>query len=301
MNRIYRRASAFVSALVLAGLLTGERAYGQEPEPTEPATAEAPLVDRVEIQNNQYLQRDTLLFYISTKAGDRYDERRLRDDFRRLWDTGFLDDLILDVRDSPTGKVVMFRVVERKRIQIIDYRGSKALTTTNIEDGLKEQEEGLKIDTFYDVSKARKVEGIIKKMLSDKGYPFATVKHEAKTIGGAGQQVSFIVTDGPKAQIKEIDFVGNEKFSDSELRGQLKKLKGKGFFNLSWLGGKSTYTEDKWLGGKEDPGDASRLQDFFLNRGYVMAKVGEPKVVYFEDKKAESGKKPKKYMKLEVP
>ncbi len=201
----------------------------------------------------------------------------------------------------PTGKVVMFRVVERKRIQIIDYRGSKALTTTNIEDGLKEQEEGLKIDTFYDVSKARKVEGIIKKMLSDKGYPFATVKHEAKTIGGAGQQVSFIVTDGPKAQIKEIDFVGNEKFSDAELRGQLKKLKGKGFFNLSWLGGKSTYTEDKWLGGKEDPGDASRLQDFFLNRGLRDGQVGEPKIVYFEDKKAESGKKPKKYMKLEIP
>ena len=80
--------------------------------------------------------------------------------------------------------------MERKRIQIIDYRGSKALTTTNIEDGLKEKEEGLKIDTFYDVSKARQVEELIKKMLADKGYPFATVKHEAKTIGGAGQQVS---------------------------------------------------------------------------------------------------------------
>jgi hypothetical protein len=44
------------------------------------------------------------------------------------------------------------------------------------------------------------------------------------------------------------------------------------------MGGKSTYTEDKWLGGKEDPGDASRVQDFFLNRGYVMARVGQPKI-----------------------
>ena len=256
---------------------------------------------RVEIQNNQYLQRETLLFYISTKAGDRFDEQRLKDDFRRLWDTGFLDDLILDVRDGPGGKVVLFRVVERKRIQIIDYRGSKALTTTNIEDGLKEKEEGLKIDTFYDVSKARRVEELIKKMLADKGYPFATVKHEAKTIGGAGQQVSFTITDGPKAQIKEIDFVGNEKFSDGELRGQLKKVKPKGFWNLSWMGGKSTWTEEKWSGDREDPGDASRLQDFFLNRGYVMARVGQPKIVYLEDKKAESGKKPKRYMKLEIP
>ncbi|HEY5908544.1 MAG TPA: POTRA domain-containing protein, partial [Vicinamibacteria bacterium] len=97
----------------LAQLRPFAAADGQAPAREAPETSEAPLVDRVEIQNNQYLQRDTLLFYISTKAGDRYDERRLRDDFRRLWDTGFLDDLILDVRDSPTGKVVMFRVVER--------------------------------------------------------------------------------------------------------------------------------------------------------------------------------------------
>jgi outer membrane protein insertion porin family len=287
-----------VSALAwtaLIALLPAPPAHAQE------TAAPEALVERVDIQNNQYLQREILLFYVSTKAGDRFDEQRLKDDFRRLWETGFLDDLILDVRDGPTGKVVLFRVVERKRIQIIDYRGSKALTTTNIEDGLKEKEEGLKIDTFYDVSKARRVEELIKKMLADKGYPFATVKHEAKTIGGAGQQVSFTVTDGPKAQIKEIDFVGNEKFSDGDLQGQLKKVKPKGFWNLSWMGGKSTWTEEKWTGDREDPGDASRLQDFFLNRGYVMARVGQPKIVYLEDKKAESGKKPKRYMKLEIP
>jgi outer membrane protein insertion porin family len=265
------------------------------------ADDESPLVEQVEIQNNQYLQKETLLFYISTKAGERYDERRLKDDYRRLWDTGFLDDLILDVRDSPQGKVVVFKVVERKRIQIIDYRGSKALTTTNIEDELKKEEEGLKIDTFYDPAKARKVEGLIKQMLAAKGYPFATVKHEAKTIGGAGQQVSFTITDGAKARIKQIDFVGNTTFSDETLAKQMKKIKAKGLFNLSWLGGKTTYTEEKWNGGKEDPGDGSRLQDFFLNHGYVMARVGQPKVTYIENAKAEKGKKPKKDMRLEIP
>jgi outer membrane protein insertion porin family len=290
MKGAFRRATA---SLIALGLIPAPPAPAQEsPEAT---------VTQVEIVNNQYLQRETLLFYVSTKPGDRYDEQRLKDDFRRLWDTGFLEDLVLEARDSPQGKVVLFRVVERKRIQIIDYRGSKALTTTNIEDELKKEEGGLKIDTFYDISKARKVEAIIKKMLADKGYPFATVKHEAKTIGGAGQQVSFIIQDGPKAQIKQIDFEGNVRFSDSTLRKQLKKLKPKGFWNLSWLGGKSTYTEEKWEGGREDPGDASRLQDFFLNRGYVMARVGQPRIAYLEDKKAESGKKPKKYMRLVIP
>ena len=92
------------------------------------------------------------------------------------------------------------------------------------------------------------MEGSSSRCSTDKGYPFATVKHEAKTIGGAGQQVSFVITDGPKAKIKEIEFVGNQAFSDDELRGQLKKVKPPGFLNLSWLGGKTTYTEDKWSG-----------------------------------------------------
>src|SRR6185436_1131028 len=99
----------------------------------EEADPNAPIVERIEIANNQFLQKETFLFYISSKPGDRYDERRLKEDFRRLWDTGFVDDLFIDVRDTPTGsKIVTFRVNERKRIQIVDYRGIKALTTTSI-------------------------------------------------------------------------------------------------------------------------------------------------------------------------
>ena len=130
------------------------------------------------------------------------------------------------MRDAPTGgKIVTFRVNERKRIQIVDYRGIKSLTTTTIEDELKKREAGLKIDTFYDLGKARRVETIIKEMLAEKGRPFATVRHEAKPMGGPGMQVSFVVDEGPKAKVKEIDFVGNEVFSDGKLRGQMKKIK----------------------------------------------------------------------------
>ena len=85
----------------------------------------SPLIERIEITNNQFLQRETLLFYVSSKPGDPYDERKLRDDFKRLWDTGFLDDLRIEAVDGPRGKIVSFVVTERKRIQIVDYRGSK--------------------------------------------------------------------------------------------------------------------------------------------------------------------------------
>jgi outer membrane protein insertion porin family len=261
-----------------------------------------PVIERIEIANNQFLQRETLFFYISTKPGDPFDERKLRDDFKRLWDTGFLDDLRIEAVDGPRGKVVTFFVTERKRIQIVDYRGTKELTSSTIDDELKKRDAQIKMDSFYDPSKARKVEAIIKEMLAAKGLPFATVKHEAKNVGASGQQLSFVIDAGPKAKVKQIVFEGNEVFSDDKLRGKMKKVKEPGFFNLSWLGGKTTYTEDKWLGGAEDPrGDRGRIEDFYLDHGYVTARVGQPRISYTDGKSGFFKKKPVKYMKLEVP
>ena len=286
-----------LAVILLLGLVSGIAA----PAARAQDAAQGPVIERIEILNNQFLQRETLLYYVSSKPGDPYDERKLRDDFQRLWDTGFLDDLRIEAVDGPRGKIVSFVVTERRRIQIVDYRGTKDLTTSTIEDELKKRDAQVKIDTFYDPTKARKVESIIKEMLAAKGRPFGTVKHEAKNVGASGQQLSFVIDEGPKAKVKEIVFDGNDVFSDDTLRGKMKKVKQPGLFNLSWLGGKTTYTEEKWLGGQDDPrGERGRIEDYYLNHGYVTARVGQPRISY-TDKPGGNKKKPVKYMKLEIP
>jgi outer membrane protein insertion porin family len=260
------------------------------------------LVESVDVVNNQFLPRDTLLFYVSTRAGDRYDEARLRADFRRLWGTGFLDDLQLETREGARGKAVIFRVSERKRLQIVDYRGSKELTATAIEDELKKRDLAVRIDSFYDLAKARRVEKVIEEMLAAKGRPFGKARHDAKAVGGAGLQLSFVIDDGPKARVREIVFEGNEVFSDGELRGHMKKIKPAGFWNLSWLGGRSTFTEERWAGGADDPrGDQGRLEDFYLDHGHVQARVGQPRLTYTDGRSGLFSKKPVKWIRLEIP
>src|SRR4029450_7134871 len=143
------------------------------------------------------------LYYVSSKPGDAYDERKLREDFKRLWDTGFLDDLRIEAVDGPRGKIVSFVVTERRRIQIVDYRGSKDLTTSTIEDELKKRDAQVKIDPFYDPAKARKVESIIKEMLAAKGRPFATVKHEAKNVGPSRPPLALLIAERATAEGKQ--------------------------------------------------------------------------------------------------
>jgi outer membrane protein insertion porin family len=289
------RAILVAAFLAVSVWPAGLRAQDAPAASADQEIASAPLVERVEILRNQYLQTETLAYYISTKPGDRFDEFRLREDFRRLWDTGFLDDLLLDVRDGAKGKIVSFVVRERKRIQIVDYRGSKALTNTTIEDELKKKEATIKVDTFYDPGKARHVESVILQMLKEKGLTFASVKHETKNIGSAGLQLSFIIDEGPKTKVKEISFSGNQVFSDGKLRGQMKKIKQAGFMNFSWLTGKNKFSEDKW----EE--DQAKLREFYLDHGYVTASVGTPTITYVDGKSGFLKKKPVKWQHIDIP
>jgi outer membrane protein insertion porin family len=278
------------------GLAAAALALALSPGPGWAQSPGAELVEQVEIGGNRFLQAETYLFYISTKPGDRYDLVRLRQDFRRLWDTGFLEDLALDVSAGRRGGVIVrFNVRERKRIQIVDYRGSKALKTSDIEDKLKELDAQLRLDSFYDINKAKKVEAIIERLLHEKGHPFGEAKHDAKVLGGTGLQISFSIEDGPKAKVKTIEFVGNEVFSDGKLRGQMEEIKQAGFWNLAWLSGKTKFTEEKW------ETDAGHVRDFYLGEGYVEASVGKPTLTYTDGKSGLFKKSPVKWVTVTIP
>ena len=148
-------------------------------------SADPPLVERVEIQQNQFLRAETLLFYVSTKPGERYDELRLKDDFRRLWNTGFLDDLRVDVRD---GSGRQDRDLHRAGAEARAGRGlPRAQGRLDERDRGPPQGEGRGAPPrrLLRPARARRVEAEIKALLVEKGRPFAAVRHEVKSLGGA--------------------------------------------------------------------------------------------------------------------
>ena len=107
-------------------------------------------------------------------------EERLRDDFRSLWATNFLDDLSIEVTDytfsnGVIGKLIKYDIEERQRIKIVDYTGSKQLESTKIDEKLKEENVTIRLDSFVDDALIRRVKGIVKAMLSEKGYLDSTV------------------------------------------------------------------------------------------------------------------------------
>ena len=150
-------------------------------------------------ENVSVIEPQTYLYYIQTKPSrpsenfwSPYDEKVVLEDFRRLWNTNFLDDLWVDVNDVPypngvVGKHVIFNLEERQRVKIVDYVGSKKLEQTKIDEQLKEKGLTIRLDSFIDPGLIRRVEGVVREMLAEKGYLGATITHEVKERAGRAE------------------------------------------------------------------------------------------------------------------
>ena len=180
--------------------------------------------------------------------------------------------------NGTVGKVVVYRMEERERIKIgPDFEGSKKVEISKIDEALKANMAEIRLDTFIDQGLVRKVEGIVRDLMKEKGYQDAEVTHEIKEVPGGPKLVHLIfhINEGPSVKISKIDFIGNTAISDDTLKGQMKATREQWF--LSFINGRGTYQETKF------DEDASKIVDYYQNHGYIKANVGAPETRVLED------------------
>jgi outer membrane protein insertion porin family len=256
--------------------------------------------------NVSTVESETYLYYIRLRPSlpsqgrwvpyDDTAEETIRDDFKRLWATNFLDDLSIDVQDytfanGVIGKLVLYNMEERERIKIVDYQGSKQIDRTKIDEQLRDRSIELRLDSFLDLGAIRRVETVLRQMMAEKGYSDATVTHKTTPVAGGPKlvNVTFTINEGPKIKIRDIEFLGNTAISDGKLQKKLKENKPKGI--LSFITGGGTYKQDKY----EE--DADKVLEYYRNNGYVRAQVGQPEMKVLEDEK--NGKT--RWIQLRIP
>jgi outer membrane protein insertion porin family len=266
--------------------------------------------------NASVIEPQTYIYYIQLKASrpsegvwvpyDDKAEQTIEEDFRRLWNTNFLDNLWVDVSDyrfanGTLGKIVTYNMEERQRVKIVDYVGSKKIETAKIDEKLKDANAQIRLDTFIDPALVRKVQGIVQDMLREKGFQFATVTPEIQPIPGGPKLVhlTFHMDEGPKVEIRTIDFIGNKAFDDGTLKAQLKDTKDNaGFTDFAhlWTWIKGSLGDRSYKEVKFDE-DAEKLVSFYREHGYIKANVGVPELTVLSD----SDDQKTRYIELKIP
>ncbi len=268
-----------ILAWTLVVYLVGIAGANARPGPRQDAqeNQNQPYVERIEFEGNRRIRSETLRARIFTRDGDPYKPEALDRDFRALWNTGYFEDIRLEVQDSPdhpNGKIVVFYVSERPIIRRIEYKGLKSVTESDVLDAFKDAKVGLSVESQFDPTKIKKAQVVIQELLAAHGHQFATVKPTYEKIAATNAvKLVFNVVEGPKVKIRTILITGNQAFSSAKLVRQMKRSRPYGvplYFTFIPVMSK-TYDHDKL----EEDAEVG-LRNFYQDNGYFKVIVNDP-------------------------
>src|SRR5215208_4970504 len=182
------------------------------------------VVESVDIQGNRRLRDEDLFYYIKTRAGDVYDPAALERDLKELLSLNFFDKSytrVLTTDGARGGVNVIFEVRELPIVRDLQFTGLKAVQESDVLKAFREQRVGISKEAVYDPVKARNATRILRELLASKGFPNATVNIKEEEVSATSIALTFEIDQGNRSRIVEIQFEGNEHFSDSELRGSM--------------------------------------------------------------------------------
>lgn len=260
--RVTSRLTSFrpaVLSLALAAALQVTTAEAVEP---------FPLRD-IRVEGLQRTDAGTVFASLPFRIGDTYNDEKGAAALRALFATGLFKDVRLEVADG----VVIVIVEERPIISAIEFRGLKEFDKDTLTKSLKDF--GIGEGLPFDKALADRAEQELKRQYLTRSLYGAEVVTTVTPLERNRVNVTFTITEGSAARIREIRIIGNKAFSEGTL---------KGLFELNEGGWLNWYTKaDRYSRAKLNA-DLETLRAYYLNRGYLEFNVDSTQVSISPDK-----------------
>jgi outer membrane protein insertion porin family len=235
-----------------------------------PAWAVDPFTVRdIRVEGLQRIESGTVFASLPVRVGDQYTDEKGASAIRALFALG----LFKDVRLETLGDVLVVIVEERPSVASVEFIGLKEFDKEVLFKSLKEV--GLVEGRPYDKALADKAEQELKRQYISRSLYGAEVVSTATPIDRNRVNLSFTITEGGPAKIKQIQIVGNKAFTESDLRDQ---------FNLDTVGWMTWYTKSDRYSRTKLNADLEALKSFYLSRGFLEFRVDSTQVAMSPDK-----------------
>ena len=231
------------------------------------------IVENVDVTGNRRLREDDILYWVQTRAGDPFNPEQVERDYQAILALGFFDKTATRVltETGPRGGVnIIFEVKELPVIRDLTFEGLKSVPESDVLKAFRERRVGVSKESIYDPVKARNAMRVIKELLAASGHPNATVEERIEEVSATSRAVTFVVREGDRVRVVDIQFEGNTAFSDGALRGSMKYVKEAGL--ISRFRGQDILDREKL------EFDLRLVDNYMRSKGYLQARHGEPRV-----------------------
>lgn len=221
------------------------------------------VVEDIQVKGLQRVELGTFFTYLPLRVGEQLDDIRTPQIIRALYRVGAFESVELK-RD---GNKLIVEVLERPTIASISFDGNKQIKTEALLEGLKPM--GFTKGEVLNPSMLTQIVQELEQQYFSHGKYSVKIKYKVVRLSRNRVDVRFTVKEGDAAVIGQINFVGNEVFSDEELINQMELTTG------GWL---SFFTDDNQYAKEKLSGDLEKIRSYYLDRGYLKFQITSTQV-----------------------
>ncbi len=238
---------------------------------------EAPLAARgpgsladIQVRGLKVLDPDVVLMRLRVRKGDSPTALTIDEDVKRVWDMGYFSDVQASLEQQAEGRVLVFSVVEKPRIDNIIVEGAGKISKEDVLGAMSTKtgsvlNEKLLAEDLQKITDLYRADGYYLAKVTSRMDPRPT---------GSGAVLTVNIDEGGKLYIKQINVEGLQGIKYGDLKDYM-ALKERNI--LSFFTG-SGVLKDEYL-----ERDATAIAAYALNQGYVDVQVAAPTVEYKPD------------------
>jgi len=240
-----------------AAVMAQDAAPASQPEPAAPAAPaeQGDVIRTIAVAGAQRLEPETILSYIKMRPGQIYTAASADQVLVDLAGT----ELFADFTIANNNGNVVITVEENPVINRIVLEGNKRLKDDKILPEIN-----LAPRQIFTRSKVRADVARIIELYKRQGRFAASVEPQMVRLDQNRVDVIFEISEGPKSKVRQINVIGNEAFSDGDLRGEM-VTKETGLFRF--LSSNTSYDPDRLAF------DQQKLRQYYLTEGYADFRV----------------------------
>jgi len=226
-------------------------------------------VNYIVIEGNSRTSSAEIIEYSRIEIGRSYDKNDITLLIKNLFSTNLFKNITIKIEEN----TAYIDVIERPIISKIIIEGNSLLETEQIIGSLKEI--GISQSKPYSKNLVDKVQQELIRLYFDNGRYSSSISVSEKELDNNLIEISLLIEEGKASTIKEIKLIGNNKFSDRQLKSLIKS--GPKYWFEVWS------DKDIYNSNLLDQ-DIEAIRDYYFNRGYAKFRIVSKQVNLSSDK-----------------
>nr|CAD6614814.1 outer membrane protein assembly factor BamA [Rhizobium sp. TCK] len=243
-SRFLNAVSAFALSASIVGSGAGVSVLASA------SVAEAAVIRNVQVRGTERAGEDAVRANLTIRPGVNFTNADIDESVKRLYSTGYFS----DVRISVSGSTLVVSVSENQLINQVVFNGNRKIKDDKLAAVVRTQPLGPYNQELINADIER-----IREAYSAIGRSDVEITTQTASVGQGRVNLAFVINEGDRTKIANINFVGNQAYGDGRLQSViLTKESGP----LSFLTRKDVYNADKLRA------DEDALRQFYYNHGY---------------------------------